>query len=51
MEITVTTWIIGLAGLLLMGLLWVFQLVAVVKPRGQWTIKNVYGGAELEENR
>ena len=30
MEVTVTTWIIGLAGLLLMGLLWVFQLVAVV---------------------
>jgi len=45
MEVTVATWIIGLAGMLLMGLLWVLQLVAVIKPRGRWTIKNIYGGS------
>jgi hypothetical protein len=45
MEVTLLTWIISLAGLLIMGLLAALQLVAVVNPRGQWTIKNVYGGS------
>jgi len=31
-------------GLVLMGLLASLQLVAVVRPRSEWTIKNVYGG-------
>ena len=44
MEVTVLTWIVGVAGLLIMGLLAVLQLVAVVNPRGEWTIENVYGG-------
>ena len=44
MEVTVLTWIVGVAGLLIMGLLAALQLVAVVNPRGEWTIENVYGG-------
>jgi len=44
MEVTLLTWIVGVAGLLLMGVLMAFQLVAVLSPRGMWTIKNVYGG-------
>jgi len=44
MEVTVLTWIVGVAGLLIMGLLAALQLIAVVKPRGGWTIENVYGG-------
>jgi len=44
MEVTTTTWIIAILGLALIGLLGSLQLVAVVKPRGDWTIQNVYGG-------
>ena len=44
MEVTILTWIVGVAGLLIMGLLVALQLVAVVNPRGEWTIDNVYGG-------
>jgi formate-dependent nitrite reductase membrane component NrfD len=45
MEVTTTTWIIALSGLVLMGLLMTLQMVAVVRPRAAWTIENVYGGA------
>ncbi|OVE76708.1 hypothetical protein BVX98_05355 [bacterium F11] len=38
------TWIVALVGLLLTTFLMAMQLVAVIKPRGEWTIKNVYGG-------
>ena len=44
MEVTLLTWIVGIGGLLLMGLLATLQLVAVINPRGEWTIENVYGG-------
>jgi hypothetical protein len=44
MEVTALTWFIGIAGLALIALLGALQLVAVVKPRGEWTIENVYGG-------
>ena len=44
MDVTVLTWIVALAGLVLIGLLSALQLVAVVRPRGAWTIENVYGG-------
>jgi len=44
MDVTLATWIIALAGLLLIGLLGSLQLVAVVRPRAQWTVDNVYGG-------
>jgi hypothetical protein len=44
MEVTLLTWIVGVGGLLLMGLLTAAQLVAVINPRGEWTIENIYGG-------
>ena len=45
MEVTALTWIVAIAGLLLMMLLGGLQLVAVLRPRRQWTIENVYGGS------
>lgn len=44
MEVTVATWIVAVTGLALVVLLAGLQLVAVVRPRGEWTIRNVYGG-------
>ena len=44
MEVTLFTVIIAVAGLLMMGLLAILQLVAVLKPKSDWVIKNVYGG-------
>jgi hypothetical protein len=44
MEVTAATWVIAITGLVLILLLSSLQLVAVVKPRSEWTIKNVYGG-------
>lgn len=43
MEVTVLTWVVGIAGLLIMGILFSVQLIAVIQPRSDWTIKNVYG--------
>lgn len=43
-DVTVLTWIVALAGLLIIGVLASSQFVAVVSPRGEWTTKNVYGG-------
>ena len=45
MEVTILTWGVAVAGLLLIGLLSALQLVAVIHPRERWTINNVYGGA------
>ncbi len=44
MDVTVATWVVAVGGLLLMILLGGLQLVAVVRPRSEWTIENVYGG-------
>lgn len=44
MQVTTMTWIIGIAGLALMAILMALQLVAVFRPRDDWTIANVYGG-------
>lgn len=44
MEATALTWMIAVAGLVLIGLLGALQLVAVIRPRSKWTIENVYGG-------
>lgn len=44
MEVTNITWLVAVGGLLIMGLLLGVQLVAVFKPRADWTIANVYGG-------
>lgn len=44
MELTTSTWMVAIAGLVLIGLLGGLQLVAVVRPRSTWTVQNVYGG-------
>lgn len=44
MDVTTSTWIVAIAGLVLIGLLGGLQLVAVVRPRSTWTVQNVYGG-------
>ena len=44
MEVTTLTRIVAVGGLLIMGLLTAVQLVAVLRPRAEWTIANVYGG-------
>jgi hypothetical protein len=43
MEVTVLTWIVAILGLLIMGILASLQFVAVLRPRTDWTIRNVYG--------
>jgi len=44
MEVTAVTWVVAITGLVITALLNVFQVAAVVKPRSEWTIMNVYGG-------
>jgi hypothetical protein len=44
MDVTAWTWVVAVAGLVVMGLLGSLQLVAVLRPRGEWTIETVYGG-------
>ena len=45
MDVTAATWVVALAGLAIIGLLGALQLVAVLRPRSEWTIENVYGGS------
>jgi hypothetical protein len=44
MAVTLFTWIVAVIGLLLIGLLMALQTIAVFRPRGAWTIENIYGG-------
>jgi hypothetical protein len=44
MEVTALTWVIAITGLVLIGLLGSLQFVALIRPRSQWTVRNVYGG-------
>ena len=44
MEVTTWTWIVAVAGALIMGVLGALQLVAALRPRSPWVIENVYGG-------
>jgi hypothetical protein len=44
LDVTTLTWVIGVTGLALIGLLAALQFVAVIRPRSEWTIKTVYGG-------
>jgi len=43
--VTAATWVIALIGLALISLLGALQVVALLRPREQWTIDNVYGGS------
>lgn len=45
MEVTFWSHSVAIAGLLIMVILLSLQLVAVINPRGEWTIRNVYGGS------
>lgn len=45
MDVTLATWLIAVTGLALVTLLGSLQLIAVIRPRSQWTIDNVYGGS------
>jgi len=45
MEVTLATWIVSLTGILLIGIILFVQAIAVVRPRAEWTVKNVYGGS------
>ena len=45
MEVTTLTWVIAAVGLVLILLLGSLQFVAVLRPRTEWTIKNVYGSS------
>ena len=45
MEVTIVTWFVAAAGLVISGILLTLQLVAVFSPRGEWTVRNVYGGS------
>jgi hypothetical protein len=44
MDVTASTVIVAVTGLLLIALLGALQLIAVMRPRAPWTIANVYGG-------
>jgi len=48
MVVTTLTWIVGVTGMVLMGLLMTLQLIAVIRPRAAWTVANVYGGSPDE---
>ena len=45
MDVTWLTWVVAMSGLALIMLLGGLQFVAVLRPRAEWTIKNVYGGS------
>jgi len=45
MDVTVWTWFVAVAGLLIGGLVGILQFIAVLRPRSDWTIDNVYGGS------
>ena len=45
MAVSTSTWIIAVAGLLLAALLVTLQLIAILKPYSEWTVKYVYGGS------
>ena len=45
MDVTLLTWIVAVTGLVMMSLLFALQFVAVVRPRAEWTVDNVYGGS------
>ncbi len=45
MDVTLMTWLVAIGGLAITAVLGAAELVAVLRPRDQWTIDNVYGGS------
>ena len=48
MDVTPMTWIVAIGGLALIALLGGVELVALVRPRSEWTIANIYGGSPTQ---
>lgn len=44
MAVTTMTWSVALGGLLIVLILGSLQLIAVLRPRSDWAIQNIYGG-------
>ena len=44
MQVTGWTWAIACAGLALVLVLGAAQVIALLRPRAEWTIDNIYGG-------
>jgi len=44
MTVTLATWMVACLGLVLILGLGSLQMIAVLRPRADWTIRNVYGG-------
>ena len=44
MDVTPMTWLVAVAGLVLIGMLGALQSAAVLRPRAEWTVRTVYGG-------
>ncbi len=44
MEVTAWTWVVAVAGLVIICVLAGLQLIAVLHPRSTWVIENIYGG-------
>jgi len=45
MDVTGLTWFVAVAGLALIALLGGLEVVALIRPISDWTVKNVYGGS------
>ena len=48
MEVTALTWVVAGFGMVIIVLLGSLQFVAVIRPRTEWTIENVYGGSPAD---
>ena len=44
MDVTPSTYAVAIAGIAIFSLLGGLQFVAVLRPKGDWVFKNVYGG-------
>ena len=45
MVVTAWTWVVAIAGIVLMTILMTVQFIAVIRPRAAWTVTHVYGGS------
>ena len=45
MTVTPLTWVVAGLGLAIMSLLALLEATAVLRPRSEWTVRNVYGGS------
>jgi hypothetical protein len=43
-EVTLSTYLIAIFGIIITVVLFIAQLIAVIRPKTAWTIENIYGG-------